>query len=580
MPRSTRLVHSAATLVTAALAACVSGRGGEGAIAPPAASYDVVITNARVVDGSGNPWFLGDVAIRGDRVARVAPAGALASAPATRRIDARGLVAAPGFIDIQSHSWTPLLVGDGRVVGKVAQGVTTEILGESTTPAPSNGHMLALQGIEPADSVRYRLYRTFSGPRGFGRWLDAMAAHGISVNVGSYLGASTVRAYARGQAQGAATAAELDTMRRVVADAMRDGAFGISSALIYPPGSYASTHELVESARAMAPFHGRYITHMRSEDDSLFEAMDEAFRIGREAGVPVDIYHLKAAGKRNWSKAERMVARIDSVRAAGQDVAATMYPYPVSGNGLDACFPDWAHADGRLMANLRDSTARARIVREMAATGPGAAQLCQIDGPEVIMVVGFRRPEYLRFNGLRLDQIADSLGRPWPEAIVDLSIAEENRLSKMTSSMSEANVAMQLRRPWVVIGSDAGAFDPDSAGGLTHPRAYGTFPRVLGKYVREDSLFTLEEAVRKMTSATALRLGLRDRGLLREGMLADVVLFDPATIADRATYARPHQLAVGVRHVFVNGTEVWRDGRHTGAKPGRVVRGPGWSGGR
>jgi N-acyl-D-amino-acid deacylase len=369
-------------------------------------------------------------------------------------------------------------------------------------------------------------------------------------------------------------------MRRVVADAMRDGAIGIASALIYPPGSFASTAELVESARAMAPFHGRYITHMRSEDDSLFEAMDEAFRIGREAGVPVDIYHLKAAGKRNWSKAGRMVARIDSVRAAGQDVAATMYPYPVSGNGLDACFPDWAHADGRLMANLRDSTARARIVREMAATGPGAAQLCQIDGPEVIMVVGFRRPEYLRFNGLRLDQIADSLGRPWPEAIVDLSIAEENRLSKMTSSMSEANVAMQLRRPWVVIGSDAGAFDPDSAGGLTHPRAYGTFPRVLGKYVREDSLFTLEEAVRKMTSATALRLGLRDRGLLREGMLADVVLFDPATIADRATYARPHQLAVGVRHVFVNGTEVWRDGRHTGAKPGRVVRGPGWSGGR
>jgi dihydroorotase/N-acyl-D-amino-acid deacylase len=407
-----------------------------------------------------------------------------------------------------------------------------------------------------------------------------MAAHGISVNVGSYLGATTVRAYARGQAQGPATAAELDTMRRVVRDAMLDGAFGISSALIYPPGSFASTHELVESAKAMAPLHGRYITHMRSEDDSLFEAMDEAFRIGREGGVPVDIYHLKAAGRRNWGKAARMVAKIDSVRAAGQDVAATMYPYPVSGNNLGSCFPDWAQAEGKIMANLRDSTTRARILREMVATGPGAAQLCQIDGPEVIVVVGFRRPEYRRFNGLRLDQIADSLRVPWNQAVVDLSIAEENRLSKMTSSMSEANVAMQLRRPWVVIGSDAGGFDPDSARGLTHPRAYGTFPRVLGKYVREDSLFTVEEAVRKMTSATALRLGLRDRGLLREGMYADVVLFDPATIADRATYARPHQLAIGVQHVFVNGVQVWRDGRHTNAKPGRVVRGPGWSGGR
>ena len=540
------------------------------------ATYDVVIAGARVVDGTGNPWFYGDVAVRGDRIARVAPAGALANDRATTRIDGRGMVVAPGFIDIQSHSWNALLFADGRVVSKVTQGVTTEILGEATTPAPVNDAVLALYDFGPGDSVPARLYRGFTGPRGFGRWLDAMGRHANSVNVGSYLGATTVRAYAKGQAQGPATPAELDTMRAVVREAMRDGAFGVSSALIYPPGSYAQTIELIAEARAMAPYHGVYITHMRSEDDSLFEAMDEALRIGREGDVPVEIYHLKAAGPRNWPKAVGMVAKIDSARAAGQDVGATMYPYAASGNGLDACFPPAAAENGKLLANLRDPAGRARIIRQMTDTAPGAPDYCQRSGPSTYMIVGFSRPELTRYEGMRLDAIAAAMGKPWADAVVDMVLAEENRLDKINFSMSDENVAMQLKRPWVIIGTDAGGTNPDSAKGLVHPRAYGSYPRILGKYVREEGVLALEDAVRKMSSAVAERLSLRDRGLLREGMYADIVVFDPATIIDRATFAEPHRISTGVRDVFVNGVAVLRDGKHTGATPGKVVRGPGY----
>jgi N-acyl-D-amino-acid deacylase len=540
---------------------------------PDRGSYDVVIENGRIVDGTGNPWTYGDVGIRGDRIVAVTQPGALRSASAKQRVDAKGHIVAPGFIDIQAHSWDELLWRDGRVLSKVTQGVTSEILGEATTPAPSNDRIDALQGIGEMPPERAALQRSFRGEHGFRAWLDAMGHHKNSVNVGSYLGATTVRAYVMGQSPGEPNAAQLDTMRAVVRNAVRDGAFGISSALIYPPGSYAGTRELIEMMKAMAPDHGGYITHMRSEDDSLFEAIDEAFRIAKEGGVRLDIYHLKASNKRNWGKAAGAVAKIDSARASGLDVGATMYPYPFSGNNLGECFPDWAAEEGKLLDNLKNPTTRERILKEMA--DPDGAPLCQREGPTGYMIADFRKPEHAKYEGKLLSDIAADMGKPWPEAVIELIVSEGRDLSKINFTMSEDNVRMQIKWPWVVIGTDAGGVDPDSTKTVVHPRSYGTYPRILGRYVREEKLFPLEEAVRKMSGAVAARLGLRDRGLLREGMFADVVVFDDRTIIDLATPEKPHQLSRGVEHVFVNGVQVLRDGQHTGATPGRVLKGPG-----
>jgi dihydroorotase/N-acyl-D-amino-acid deacylase len=314
---------------------------------------------------------------------------------------------------------------------------------------------------------------------------------------------------------------------------------------------------------------------MRSEDDSLFEAIDEALRIARDGGVRLDIYHLKASNRRNWHKAPGMMAKIDSARRAGFDVAGTMYPYPFSGNNLGECFPDWASENGKLFDNLKDAATRERILRDM--TDPGGAPLCQLEGPTAYMVAGFTRPEFAKYEGRLLSDIATDLGKPWAETVVQLILDEGRDLSKINFTMSEDNVKAQLRYPWVVIGTDAGGVDPDSARGIVHPRAYGSYPRILGRYVREERLLTLEDAVRRMSSAVASRLSIRDRGLLREGLKADVVIFDDASIIDLATPERPHQVSRGVEQVWVNGVRVLRDGRHTNAKPGRILRGPGWS---
>jgi N-acyl-D-amino-acid deacylase len=570
-------------LALALLAACHPGRGTPSIEPSTEARYDVIIGGARVADGTGNPWFLGDVGIRGDRIARVAPPGALAGAASPTRIDARGLVVAPGFIDIQGQSYDNLLLGDGHALSKVTQGVTTEILGEGYTPAPSNDKVETLLQFfsSGADSAAGRAaVAGFRGPRGFGAWLEAMEHHGISVNVGSFVGASTVRVYAMGMAEGAASPAELDTMRAVVRRAMEDGAFGLGTALIYPPGTFASTDELIELAKASAPYHGVYITHMRSEADHLLEGIDEAFTIGREGGVPVEIYHLKAAGKRNWAKAALAIAKIDSARAAGQDVGANMYPYEAGGTALAACLPPWASAEDKLFENLRDSTTRARIRAEVAADRSGQWEnLCQLATPEGVRVGGFEVPGHQEWEGKSLAEIAAIRRQDWVDALLDLTLEEEGRLGALYFLASEENLALQIRQPWVKVGTDGEAGEADSLPqGETHPRAYGTYTRILGRYVREQRLLPLEEAVRKMTSAVAARLSLRDRGLIRDGMYADLVVFDPATVLDRATYDRSHQVSTGIRDVFVNGVAVLRNGRHTGARPGRAVRGPGWSG--
>jgi len=542
---------------------------------PAPSSYETVITGGRIVDGTGNPWFYGDVGIVGDRIVSVTPAGMLRNARANQRIDARGLVVAPGVIDIQAHSEEELLTGDSRVVGMITQGVTTMIMGEGETPGQVSQGMLR-DYLASGDTALAPLLRTFVGPRGFGVWLEAMQRHQASVNFGSFIGAGGVRQYTKGMAQGAATAAELDTMRTVVRQAMRDGAFGLGSALIYPPGNYASTEELIEEARAMAPYGGVYITHMRSEGDRFLEAIDETLRIGREGGVPAEIYHLKAAGVKNWPKMKLAIAKIDSARAAGQDVTVDQYPYTAGSNNLSSCIPPWAHADGKLLDRLRDPQTRARIKAEMMDENANFESLCLGATPQGVEVIGFHEDSLKKYEGKRLPEIASAWNKDWSDALMDLTILEKNRLGQVIFVATDDNIPMQMKLSYMKFGTDAGGYDPDSVKFATHPRSYGTYPRILGRYVRDQKVLTLEDAVRKMSGATAQRLSIHDRGEIKPGYYADIMIFDPNTIIDRATYEQPHQLSVGVMHVLVNGTPVVSNGRVTGAKPGRIVRGPGY----
>jgi dihydroorotase/N-acyl-D-amino-acid deacylase len=399
-----------------------------------------------------------------------------------------------------------------------------------------------------------------------------MEARGLSVNVGSFVGATTVRRYAMAGTSRAPSPAELDTMRAVVRRAMEDGALGLASALEYPPGSFASTDELIELAKVIAPYGGVYSTHLRSEGDALVEAVDEALSIGRSAAVPVEIYHLKAAGPKNWPKLSLVLAKIDSARAAGEDVGADMYPYTAARTRLSACLPPWASADGKLLDRLSDSSARSRIRAEML--DERSANLCQLATSEGIVVGGFKRADNRQYEGALLSTVAERLRASWADVVIDWALQERGGVRGTFFFVSEEALPVEMRQFWMKFGTDGAAVDPERAHGLVHPRAYGTYPRVLGHFVREQRVLSLEEAVRKMTSAVAARLWIADRGLLREGMYADLVIFDPASIMDQATYAVPHRLSSGVRHVFVNGVEVVRDGIHTGARPGRIIRGP------
>ena len=532
-------------------------------------AYDVVIEGGQIVDGTGNAWYPGDVGIRGDRIVTIAAPGALADRQAINRIDASGMVVSPGFIDIQSHSRFSFLGGgDGRVVSKVTMGVTTEIMGESTTNAPSSPQMLTNSG--PAAGVSQ--FETF------GEWIEAMEDHKASVNFGSFVGGSTIRVVGMGMAMGEAGDRERRAMQQAVRQSMEDGAFGIATALVYPPGNFASTDELISINEAMAPYGGVYITHLRSEADNFLEAIDEALEIGIQADVPIEIYHLKAGGRRNWHKAAEAVAKIDSARASGVDVQANMYPYTAGGTGLDACFPPWASADGLLYENLADPEVRMRIRSEMEVQTEPWEPFCSLATPEGTMLLGLNLPEHQQYRGWWLSDVAEAMDKHWTETAMDLVLAERQRVGTIYFLMSEENVAMQIAQPWMKFGTDAGGMDPTTATGLAHPRTYGTFARVLGKYVRDEGVLTLEDAVRKMSSAVATRLKIRDRGFLREGYYADLVVFDPETVADHATYERPHQLSTGVVHVLVNGVGVVSDGQHTGEMPGLAVRGPGWTG--
>jgi N-acyl-D-amino-acid deacylase len=537
--------------------------------------YDLIIENGRVVDGTGSAWFYGDVAVKDGRIARIAPADLLRGATAAERVDAFRHVVSPGFIDIQSQSRYALLSGDSRVISKVTQGVTTEIMGEGTTTAPVNPAYLEPPADDDTEADRQA--RLFSGERGFDRWLRAMEARGTSVNQGSFLGGGTLRAYAVGSRMGEPGPAELDTMKAVVRRAMQDGAFGIATALIYAPGNFTSTVELGEVSAAMAPYGGVYITHLRSEADNLLEAIDEAIEIGARGGVPVEIFHLKAAGPDNWPKMAQAIEKIDSARAAGVDVQANMYPYVAGSTGLTSCLPPSASANGRLFRNLGDAEARARIRAEIENQSEDWENLCALSTPGGVLLLGFNDQENRRrYSGRYLDDVAREMGKDWIETAMDLVLDERQRIGTVFFMMSEDNVRLQIKQPWMKFGTDAGGVNPRTTTSLIHPRSYGTYTRILGRYVREQGVVPLEDAIRKMSSAVATRLSIPDRGVLREGFYADIVIFDPETVIDRATYENPHQPSEGIRDVYVNGVAVVKGGEHTDAKPGMIVRGPGY----
>ena len=535
----------------------------------PAPQYDAVIRHGTVYDGTGAAAKVEDLGIEGDRIAA---RGDLSGARGRQDIDATGLAVAPGFINMLSHSETSL-IADGRSQGDIRQGVTLEVFGESSM-GPITEQM-KIEQTERQGDIKFDITWTT-----LGEYLDYLVARGVSTNVASFVSAATVRANEIGLPNRPPSADELERMRGHVRKAMDEGAMGLTSALIYTPGVFAKTDELVELAKVASASGGMYISHMRSEGNRLLEAIDEVLTIARDAHIRAEIYHLKAAGKENWSKLDDAVAKIETAQKAGLEMTADMYTYTAGSTGLDASMPPWVQEGGykEWSKRLQDPKIRERVRKEMTMPTDAWENLLLAAGGSGTLLVGFKN-EALRGNaGKTLGDVAKLRGKSVEDTAMDLVVEDGSRVQVVYFLMSEDNVRRQIRLPWVSFGSDASSMAPEGVfvKTSTHPRAYGNFARLLGKYVRDEHVITLEEAIRKLTSLPAATLRIKERGHLTTGYLADVVVFDPKVIGDRSTYEQPHQYATGVRHVWVNGVQVLKDGEHTGAKPGRVVRGPGW----
>lgn len=538
------------------------------ASAAVAEDFDVLIRGGTVYDGSGAPGRKIDVGLLGDRIAAI---GKLRNKTAKRTVDASGLAVAPGFINMLSWSTDSLLV-DGNSQSDIRQGVTLELLGEGMTMGPLNDAMKQQFG------PRMRKLGVDVSWTTLGQYLELLEKRGVSPNVASFAGATTVRMHVLGAANRAPTPEELRTMQQLVRDAMREGAFGVSSALAYAPAAFANTEELIALSKAAAEFGGIYISHIRDEGDRLVESVDEVIEIARAANVPAEIYHLKALGAPNWNKLGVVIDKIESARKSGVRVTADMYPYTASATGLDVTMPPWVQEGGldAWIARLKDPAIRARLVAEMRApsTPTWSNRLRNVGSPENVLILGVKSPGLQSIVGKTLGAVARERGTSVEDTVIDLVIEDGSRLQVAYFLMSEENIRRAIALPWMSFGSDASSPTVETAvaHGPEHPRAYGTFARVLGKYVREDKTVSLEDAVRRLSALPAQTLGIEDRGRLEVGRYADVIAFDPAAIGDRSTFEDPHRYAVGMRHVFVNGVQVLANGEHTGAKPGRFIR--------
>ena len=555
------------SLVAFVAAACATPRS----IPAGEATYDVVIRNGTIYDGSGAPGVRGDLAIRGDSIVAV---GNIGAARGRSEIDATGLAVSPGFVNMLSWA-NETLIADGRGQSDIRQGVTLEVMGEGDSMGPLNEKMKS-EAREAQGDIKYPIEWTT-----LGEYLEYLQKRGIAPNVASFVGATTIRVHELGYADRPPTPDELARMQALVRQAMEEGALGVGSSLIYAPAFYAKTDELVALMKAAAPYGGVYISHMRSEGNRLLEAVDELLTISRESGAPAEIYHLKAAGQQNWSKLPAVIAKVDSARAAGAKITADMYTYTAGATGLDASMPPWVQEGGykEWAKRLQDPAIRARVAREMRTpTDAWENFFVAVGSPDKILLVGFKNPALKQYTGKTLAEVARIRGKSPEETAMDLVIEDGSRVSVVYFLMDENNVRRQIQLPWVSFGSDAEAAAPEGVFLLssTHPRAYGNVARLLGRYVRDEKLIPLAEAVRRLTALPAENLKLARRGTLQPGYYADVVVFDPATIQDHATFEKPQQYATGVRDVLVNGVVVLRNGTPTGATPGRFVRGPGY----